>query len=63
MATRYNNILAYFECVGEDKEKLSKIILRHVVDDDTIISFTTTEARVTPEIVSVNSPINLRFVE
>ena len=62
MATRYNNVLACFKRVDEDKEKLSKIILRCAMDNNTVISLAIVEARATPEVVSVNSPVDPRFI-
>jgi hypothetical protein len=63
MTTRYNGVLACFKHVDEDKEKPSKIILRCAMDNNTVISLTVVEARATPEIVSVNSPVNPGFIE
>lgn len=63
MATRYGNILACFKHVDEDEEEPSKIIVRHAMDNNAVVSLMVVEARVTPEIVGVNSPVNQRFIE
>jgi hypothetical protein len=59
----YDDVLACFDGVGEDEEKSSKIGLRFIMNHNTIISFTVVEPGTTPEIIGVNAPVDLRFVE
>jgi len=58
MTTRYGDVFACFECVGEHKEEPSKIISRSTFDDDAIISLSFVELGAAPKIVSMSMPID-----